>query len=64
MAAFSPSWNGQQPGLSEEHPTSGNSVTLPIASVTMAKCGTVQLPVMRGAPANVVAVTAFAVVAA
>jgi hypothetical protein len=35
---------------------------LPILSVTMAKCGTVQLPVMSGAPAYVVAMIGFPIV--
>jgi hypothetical protein len=63
MAAFRPSSNGQQSGRSGEQPTSGNSVTSPRLSVIMAKCGTVQLPVIKGAPAKPVAVNCFAVVA-
>jgi len=65
IAAFSPSGYGQQSGLSGEQPTSGNSVTSPTESVTITKCGTVQLPVIRGAPPNEVTVTSLpAVVAA
>lgn len=59
MAALSPSRYGQQSGLSGAQPTSGYSVTRPVASVTNAKCGTVQLPVIKGAPTNVVTVTGF-----
>lgn len=61
MAAFNPSANGQQSGLSGEQPASGNSVTLPIVSVTRAKCGTVQLPVISGAPTKDVIVICFPV---
>lgn len=53
MPSFVPSGNGQQSNLSLEQPMLGYSVTMPLASVIMAKYGTVQLPVINGLPSNV-----------
>jgi len=62
ISALISDWFGQQSPLPLEQPTTGNSVTMLSDPVTMAKYGTVQLPVINGRPENA-AVAGLAVVA-